>query len=255
MGTCVRTKIVACVIGTLLTSIAATPAVAQSDLGGGLSVTGGVTLVSDYRFRGISQSDKRVALQATASLNHSSGFYATIWGSSIDDYVAYGSDVELDLSAGYRKTYGSTTLDVGVLYYVYPGSSSAGGTHSNFFEPYASVSQAIGPVTAKLTANYAPNQKALTVGNGKEDSLYVAGDLSAAIPKTPISLTAHLGRSFGPSYLTIGDAYTDWGVGASASWKKFVFGLSYVDTNKDFITPSGRNASKAGIVASLGVTF
>ena len=227
------------------------PAAAEG-VGGGFSVTGGATIVSDYRFRGISQTDKRFAVQGTATVSHPSGFYATVWGSSIDDYVAAGADAELDLIAGYRKTFGSTTIDGGVLYYYYPGS---GGVDTDFVEPYISVAQVIGPVTAKLTANYAPKQSALTIGSGREDNLYLAGDLSAAIPKTPISLTAHLGHSYGPSYLTIGDGYTDWSLGASVAWKNLTAGLAYVDTDGRFITPSGRNASKAGVVASLGVTF
>ena len=60
---------------------------------------------------------------------------------------------------------------------------------------------------------------------------------------------------YGPSYLTIGDGYTGWSVGATATFKQLVAGLAYVDTNKSFPTASGRNASSAGIVASLGVTF
>ena len=172
-----------------------------ADIGNGLSVTGGATLISDYRFRGISQTDKRFAVQGTFSIAHASGLYATVWGSSIDDYVYNGADQEIDLSAGYRKTFGKTTVDGGVLYYYYPGS---GGINSDFFEPYLSVAQAFGPVTAKVTANYAPKQSALSIGSGREDNLYLAGDLSAAIPKTPLSLTAHLGHSYGPSYLTIG---------------------------------------------------
>ncbi|MEO6112971.1 MAG: TorF family putative porin [Sphingomicrobium sp.] len=235
----------------VLSSSSAAPAMA-ADLGTGLSVNGGATLVSDYRFRGISQGNKRFALQGTATLSHDSGFYATIWGSSIDDYVAAGSDAEFDLIAGYRKIFGSTTIDGGVLYYYYPGS---GGGDTDFVEPHVSVAQAIGPVTAKFTANYAPKQSALTIGSGKEDNLYLAGDLSSAIPKTPISLTAHLGHSYGPSYLTIGNGYTDWSLGASVAWKNLTAGIAYVDTDGRFITPSGRNASKAGVVASLGVTF
>ena len=240
-----------CLIFTILLLGSATPAIA-ADLGAGFGVNGGATLVSDYRFRGISQSDKRFAVQGTVTLSHSSGFYATVWGSSIDDYVAAGSDAELDLIAGYRKTFGGTTIDGGVLYYYYPGSN---GVDTDFVEPYISVAQVIGPVTAKLTANYAPKQSALTIGSGKEDNLYLASDLSAAIPKTPISLTAHLGHSYGPSYLTIGDGYTDWSLGASVAWKNLTAGIAYVDTDGRFITPSGRNASKAGVVASLGVTF
>lgn len=229
----------------------ASPASA-ADLGSGFSVTGGTTLVSDYRFRGISQTDKRFAIQGTFSLNHKSGFYATVWASSIDDYVAAGSNAEIDLIGGYRKTFGNTTVDVGVLYYYYPGSH---GVDTDFVEPYASVAQVIGPVTAKLTANYSPKQSALTVGFGKEDNLYLAGDLSAAIPKTPIGLTAHLGHSYGPSYLTIGRGYTDWSLGATLTYKQIVAGLAYVDTNKDLYSPRGRNISGSGIVASLGVSF
>lgn len=240
----------------LAATTAGSPAAAQEaaaeEPASELTVTGGATLVSDYRFRGISQTDKRPAVQGTFTVAHTSGFYATVWGSSIDDYVYNGSDQEIDFLAGYRRTFGGTTVDAGVLYYYYPGS---GGISSDFFEPYVSVAQTFGPLTAKATVNYAPKQRALSIGAGKEDNLYVAADLSAAIPNTPVSLTAHLGHSFGPSYLTIGDEYTDWGLGATAAWKNLSFGLSYVDTDGDFITPSGRNASKAGIVASVGVAF
>ena len=237
------------VAGALLS--AATPATAQEP-DSKIAISGGVTLVSDYRFRGISQTDRRFALQGSFTAAHSSGFYGSVWGSSIDDYVYGGADQELDLIAGYRRTFGGTTVDAGLLYYYYPGS---GGINSDFFEPFVSVAQTIGPATAKLTVNFAPKQRALSVGAGKEDNLYVAGDLSAAIPETPISLNAHLGRSFGPSYLTIGDEYTDWSLGGSVAWRSLSIGLSYVDTDGDFITPSGRNASKAGLVASVGVSF
>src|SRR3954462_7202440 len=105
----------------LLTFVAAAPA-AGTDLGAGFAVNGGATLVSDYRFRGISQTDRRFAVQGTFTLSHASGFYATVWGSSIDDYVAAGGDQEIDLIAGWHRTWSGTTLDLGVLYYFYPGS-------------------------------------------------------------------------------------------------------------------------------------
>ena len=233
------------------TMAAAVPAAAE-DLGGGFSVNGGATLVSDYRFRGISQTDKRFAVQGSLSVSHQSGLYGSVWGSSIDDYVAAGFDQEIDFIVGYKKTFGGTTIDGGVLYYYYPGGGSA---NTDFVEPYISVSHTLGAVTAKATANYAPSQSALTIGSGDEDNLYLGADLSGALPGTPISLSAHLGHSFGPSYLTIGDEYTDWSLGASYTLKNLTFGVSYVDTDGTFITPSGRNASKAGVVASVGVAF
>jgi len=235
----------------LLTAVAAAPATA-ADLGAGFGVNGGATLVSDYRFRGLSQTNRRFAVQGTFTISHSSGAYATWWGSSIDDYVANGSDAENDFIIGYKKTLGSTTLDGGVLYYYYPGS---GGVNSDFAEPYFSVSQAFGPVTAKGTVNWAPKQKALTLdGVNKESGLYLAGDLSYAIAKTPFGLTGHLGHSFKRNYITFGEKYTDWGVGATFTKGPLVAGLSYVDTDTTLFG-NGRNISKGGVVASLGVTF
>jgi uncharacterized protein (TIGR02001 family) len=235
----------------LLVSVAAAPAVA-ADLGAGFGVNGGATVVSDYRFRGISQTNRRFAIQGTVSVSHTSGFYGTVWGSSIDDYVANGSDTELDLIIGYKKSFGSTTVDGGVLYYYYPGS---GGVDSDFAEPYLSVSHAFGPVTAKGTVNWAPKQKGLTLdGIHKESGLYLAGDLSYAIPNTPIGLTGHLGHSFNENYITFGEEYTDWAVGATFTKGPVTAGLSYVDTNTTLFG-NGRNISKGGVVASLGVAF
>lgn len=225
---------------------------AAAELGGGFAVNGGATFVTDYRFRGISQTGRRPAVQGTVTISHSSGLYATWWGSTIDDYVANGSDSENDLILGYQKSFGPTTINGGVLYYWYPAHGAA---HTNFFEPYVSVAEAFGPVTAKLTANYAPKQKALSVGNGSEDNLYLAGDLAFAIPRTPVSLTAHLGHTWGPSYLSIGRAYTDWNVGASVTHGPLTAALLYVDTNRNSFGPHGRNISGSGVVGSIGVAF
>lgn len=230
------------------------PALAQDEPTSAITVTGNAAVVSDYRFRGISQTDKRFALQGGITVTHESGFYVSTWGSSIDDYVAAGSDQELDLIAGYSKTIGAATVDVGVLYYYYPGS---GGANTDFVEPYASVKGTFGPATAKLSAAYAPKSRALSVDGGltREDNLYVAGDLSASIPNTPLGVSAHLGHSFGPSYLTIGKEYTDWNIGATYTWSHLTFGVSYVDTDKSLYSPSGRNISKAGVVGSITASF
>ena len=243
-------------LGLALT-IVSTPALAQEEEAPAVTVTGGATVVSDYRFRGISQTDKNFAVQGTFTVAHKSGFYAAVWGSTVDEYVAAGGDQEIDLIAGFKKTFGGTTVDVGVLYYYYPGAEQIiPGYSSDFFEPYIGVSHTFGPVTGKVSAAYAPKSAALSIGAGKEDNLYVAFDLSGGIPNTPVSLSAHLGHSYGPSFLTIGKGYTDWNVGATYTWKNLIFGVSYVDTNKALLGPiSGKNISKGGIVGSVGVAF
>ena len=182
--------------------LAASPSLAQdqTDPPSAVTVSGSATLASDYRFRGISQSDKDIAIQGGIMVAHQSGVYAGIWGSSVDDYVAAGADQEIDLSAGFKKDLGGTTLDVGAVYYYYPGAEKIIPHYrSDFVETYASLSHILGPVTGKATVAYAPKQSALSVGSGKEDNLYIAADLSAGIPTTPVTVSAHVGRSFGPS--------------------------------------------------------
>jgi uncharacterized protein (TIGR02001 family) len=246
----------------LATALAATPAMAQEEAAPAVTINGSATVVSDYRFRGISQTNKRFAVQGSLTVSHESGLYATVWGSSIDDYVAAGSDQEIDLIVGFAKTFGGTKVDFGVLYYYYPGS---GGANSDFFEPYLALSHTFGSITGKVSAAYAPKQAAIGLTFPappppgatvfvKEDNLYLAGDFSAAIPDTGIGLTAHIGHSFGPSYLTIGNEYTDWSLGATYTVKALTFGISYVDTNKNAFNGT-RNISKAGVVGTVGVAF
>lgn len=242
----------------LAASAVAAPAAAQDAAApaSAFTLNGNATLVSDYRFRGISQTNRKPAIQGGMTLSHASGFYGTIWGSSIDDYVAAGSDQEIDFVGGFKKTFGSTTVDVGATYYYYPGAEAFIPDYdSDFIEPFVAVTHSFGAVSAKLLAAYAPESNALSIGNGKEDNLYLAADLSGTIPNTPIAVTAHVGRSIGPSFLTIGKSYTDWSLGAGYTWKNLTLGVAYVDTNKSLPSYTGRNISGSGVVGSIGVAF
>jgi uncharacterized protein (TIGR02001 family) len=250
---------------SLAALVVATPALAdEADAPPAITINGTATVVSDYRFRGVSQTDKNFAVQGSLTVSHQSGFYASVWGSSVEEYVTASAQAsqEIDLILGFKKTFGSATVDVGAVYYVYPKTKLAGDiSSSNYFEPYLAVSGTAGPVTAKATVNWAPKQKALALDQGatgllpSQDNVYIAGDFSAAVPGTPLGLTAHIGHTFGPSWLAIGNEYTDWGLGATLTYKALTLGVQYVDTDGDFITPSGKNASKGGVVATLGVSF
>lgn len=260
---------------TTLTSLAAlalattaTPAFAQdqTDPAPAVTVSGSATIISDYRFRGISQTDRDFAVQAGVTVSHDSGFYAGVWGSTVDKYVTLHGTAhqEIDLIAGYRKSFDGITLDAGAIYYLYPGKRPGfpgDVSASNFVEPYASLAYAIGPATAKVSVAYAPKQKALSLDQGqsgllpKRDNVYLSADLSSSIPNTPVSITAHVGHTFGPSWLSIGKEYTDWSLGASYNYRMLTFGVSYVDTDGVFLTPSGRNAAKGTILGSIGVAF
>lgn len=208
----------------------ATPAFAQDDAEpaetGELSVTGGAAIVSQYRFRGIGLSDEKPALQGWANLNHDSGAYAGAWASSTDGFGELGgSNLELDLYAGYKTEIADgVTVDGGLLYYAYPGST---GGEFEFFEPYAKLGLAAGPASVTLGLAYAPAQDAI----GGNDNLYLSADAALPIVGTPLALDAHLGRSEGDTTLTPGGGYTDWSLGASASWKALTARIAYADTD------------------------
>ena len=230
------------------------------------TITGGADVISDYRFRGISQTNKRFAIQGTGTVAHSSGFYASFWGSSIDDYVEAGGDAELDLIAGYKRTFSGTTVDGGVLYYYYPGAGYPGlHVNSDFFEPYLDASHTFGPVGVKVGGNFAWKQKGLgipnTPGNSGGKGVYLYGELSGTIPKTPITITGHLGHSFIRNYITLGYHYTDYSLTAAYTWKALTFSAGYVNTTKDFGSYPGnigghnRDIMGNGFVGSVGVAF
>jgi uncharacterized protein (TIGR02001 family) len=232
---------------------AAVPAFAQDAAPSPITITGSAGLVSDYRFRGVSQSDKEGAVQAGITVNHESGFYVGTWGSNLSGWGTFGgSNMELDLFGGYKAKVGNGTLDVGLLWYMYPGGSDK----TDFAEPYAKLSGVAGPVTLTAGVAYAPKQQALgrwySTGDlyvagtpdrpgAKKDNLYLSGDAVAAIPTTPFSLKAHVGHSNGNKGLgpngtsvTPTGSYWDWMFGVDTTYKNFTFGVSYVDTDIAF---------------------
>lgn len=245
----------------LLSTTLAMPAFAQDEAASAFKFTGGATAVTDYRFRGLSQSDEEPAVQGTVNLNHESGFYVGVWASSIDGDTSlpgYG-DAEVDLYGGYTKTLeNGVGFDVGLLYYYYPDAIK--GANTDFFEPYASISYTLGPVAAKLGANYAwGGQKGLDLTSGNDDNIYGYLNLSAAIPTTPLTVSAHAGYtdgSLGLYNLTANDNYWDWSVGVSGTAGPITVGVSYIDTditNKfGFANGTGRDAT---VVGSIGFVF
>ena len=98
------------------------------------SLTGNLSLVSDYRFRGISQTWALPAVQGGFDYAHKSGWYAGTWASNVSgNSYNNGAGLELDLYGGVKlPVMGEGTLDLGALAYVYPGArlNSAPGVAS-----------------------------------------------------------------------------------------------------------------------------
>jgi uncharacterized protein (TIGR02001 family) len=224
----------------------AAPALAQEEDSSAVKLTGSVTLVSDYRFRGFSQTSQDAAVQGGITATTSSGFYLGTWASSI----SFAGNTEIDLFAGYAKeVLPGLTADVGVLYYLYP---KHGGGDTDFFEPYVNLTLAAGPATIKGGINYAWAQDALKVGASNKSAVYFHLEPSIAIPNTPIGLNAHLGYSESDAFPGGADGKVwDYSFGATATWKSLTFGISYVDTDEK-LSPRGADGA---VVFSLGAAF
>lgn len=228
----------------------ATEAKADSEF----TVWGSVAIVTDYRFRGVSQSGGDFAIQGGLNVAHESGFYVGTWSSSIDDRGSGLGEMELDVFGGWSGQVASNLkLDAGLLYYIYPAKDNGYGK-SDYFEPYVKLSSQFGPVGATLGVAYAWDQKAL----GSQDNLYVYTDLSVGIPKTPITVTGHLGYTDGalaPDYLggvNNDKSAIDWSIGASATvLGGLTVGVSYIGVEgKSF-----KNATDDAVVGTLSYSF
>jgi uncharacterized protein (TIGR02001 family) len=217
------------------------PAWAQEAAPSDFDVTAIVTAVSDYRFRGLSLSDRDPALQGSLEVAHSSGFYLGTWASTIKGTSA---DVEVDLYGGWRGKAGAVDLDAGAVAYVYPGSADL-----NYVEMLASAATTLGPVQLKVGGAYAPSQAHI----GRADNVYVYGEASTGIPSTPLTIKAHLGHEDGSLAGPTGQKW-DWSVGGEVVLDRFTLGLSYVDTNINRLDDPSRVA-RPGVVASVGVEF
>lgn len=205
---------------------------AHAELGGGFSAN--VSMMNDYRFRGVSANDEGFALQGGIDWAHDSGFYVGTWASNISDLN--GSTMETNLYGGYAGEVNGMTYDVGGLLYHYPG-----GANTDYFEVYGSVGMDLGFVVASVGANYAFSNDNL----GSNDNIYIFTNGDVVIPDTPVSIKLHLGYEDG----ALATEKWDWSVGASVNFQGLDFGVSYVDTNL-----IGDNVD-ATVVFSVGASF
>ena len=91
--------------------------------------TGNVGLFSSYRFRGIDQTFGKPAIQGGIDFSHVSGFYLGNWNSNVNQGAGYpGGNIEMDFYGGWRKTWGDWGIDLGALYYYYPGTNAGPNT-------------------------------------------------------------------------------------------------------------------------------
>ncbi|MGB7480570.1 MAG: TorF family putative porin [Burkholderiaceae bacterium] len=228
------------------------------------ALSANLALVSDYRFRGLSQSFRQPALQGGFDYVHPSGFYLGNWNSSVSgNQYNNGAGLEMDFYGGYRfRPAPDFSADVGLLYYVYPGASigTSGQKYDNG-ELYAglgyrwlSIKYSYG-----LTDFFGLNTRSGGANGGSRGSGYL--DVSASFEiadKTTLSL--HAGRQTVRHYGQLN--YTDYRIGIARDFGFATLGLAVVGTNADpalYTVTDGAGGSRdigaTGAVLSLSRNF
>lgn len=226
-------------------------------------VSSTVTIASDYDFRGISQTARDPALQASLDWSHENGLYAGLWGSNVDygkstsdggegspTFTVSGPSVEVDLIVGYGGSITeSVGYDVGATYYTYYGESS-GVSNVDYGEFHAGLSFG---EHASSTVWYAPDY-----GNSDESGWYLEGNGDIPLP-WELAFTLHAGYSMGDYWEAVYDEqYVDFAVGLTRSFGPIDLAVKYVDgsdlggadgTIDDLFT------SESKVVLSVATTF
>lgn len=216
--------------GAALLAGLATPAMAE-----GLDLSANAGVVSDYRFRGISLSDREPAVQGGLDLE-AGPVFAGAWGSTIAEYE--GAEVELDLYGGLQGSIGEFGWRAGAYAYVYPG-----GERVNYVEFAAQFERAFGPVALGLEMALAPEQANVDAANAYlgASSVFDAGG----------GWSINLRGGFEDGFY---DRKWDWEAGVAYAAGPLTASLAYVDTNHGAADEAGR-LGQGGLIASLAAEF
>lgn len=241
-------------------------------------VMGNMTIASDYRFRGISQTYLGPTIQGGIDYSHPSGVYLGNWNSNVASQVfTGGSGIEMDFYGGYKTTFGDVGIDVGTIYYYYPNAEFDGGAGKAKFDNWEiyfgaswkwlsakffyALSDYFGLASEQSAGGYWVNRDTgalLGSTSGSDGTWYL--DLSASFPMTKeLSIVAHYGMLEVSKYSELD--YKDWKLGVTYDLNGWLLGAAYVDTDADkgwYYTGGSKGNKATGdstIVFSVMKTF
>ncbi len=211
--------------------------------------TGSVGLLSDYRYRGISRSDRQPVVQATIAYDHSSGLFAGAQGSSMR-LSHRGEEIGFELLAytGYARHFGNRgAWEVGLLRYEYPESARA--------RTYAYNETFVGASYGgfSLRAFYSPDYVAI-----RSRSVYLQGAYVHPVDDDTqvygqIGVLKLAGRDTSQT-LASAPRRSDLRIGVLRTWRDLQFDASIVASDfPDTACPRGERLCKWGLV--LGVSY
>lgn len=254
------------IAASLLSAFAAVPAFAAEEPASAHTVTGNMTLASEYIYRGIAQTNRKPAIQGGLDYSHSSGLYLGAWASNIswltDAQVSgVSAPIEIDTYGGYKLALGDVTLDFGVLKYWYPGTYPAGYVSADTLEFYTGASYKF------LTFKYSRSTTNLFGATSTQDDGSIKKtegsqyfDLSAN-PELGggFVLNLHAGRQLVANHP--GASYNDYKIGVTKDIGGFAVSAAYITTTAKaeagafYRSALNRDLGADRIVVSVGKTF
>lgn len=184
-----------------------------------VDVTFNVGVVSDYVFRGFSQTNQDPALQGGVDGTFGS-FYAGAWASNVD--FGDDTDAEFDVYGGFRTEAAGFAIDLGVVGYLYAGPPT--GVDYNYVEFKAAASRAVGPATIGVVAYYSNDFF------GVDDEATYAEANVAFTPADKWTVSGAVGKQ----WLDVNDDYTTWNAGVAYALTEHVaIDVRYHDTDVD----------------------
>jgi uncharacterized protein (TIGR02001 family) len=221
------------------------------------SLSGNLSLTSDYVFRGVSQTGNGPAIQGGFDYEHASGLYIGTWGSNVS-WVKEGgfknnSSMEIDLYGGYRGSLPADIgYDVGAITYYYPGDKVAGIATPDTTEVYASASWEF--LTLKYSHVVSKNFIGWVGTGDSRNSNYL--ELNADYDLgNGWGILGHVGKQKVKN-LGVAD-YTDWKIGVSKDIGFGTIALAYTDTDADTAsyTVAGENLADGRAFLSFSKSF
>jgi uncharacterized protein (TIGR02001 family) len=197
------------------------------------TITANVGFVTDYLYRGISQTGGKPAIQGGFDYARTSGLYAGVWGSNVSWVAASSASLELDTYLGFKNSFAEDfSYDVGFLRYNYPGVYPSGATKADTNEIYGLIGW------KWLTLKYS-DSLGDTFGVSKAGgSSYIDLSGSYTIEGSGVALGAHYGKQTykgeTADALKAGGAdptYSDYKLSVTKDLSGYVVGLAYSSTN------------------------
>jgi uncharacterized protein (TIGR02001 family) len=260
---CAAAVATACSVPFAAFAQTAAPAKAEPEY----TIAGNAGLFSDYRFRGFSQTDYKPALQGGVDFAHKSGFYLGNWNSNVSSVLYNGASLEMDFYGGYKTTFGDFGIDVGTIYYYYPGTGAyIPGFDAKYWEVY--IGGSYGPVSLKyyysFTDFFGLNSEALGLpaGINTEGSQYV--DLSGTYDLgSGWGINGHIGWQTIKNAKDLGliaDSVYDYKIGVTydIGGSGWIGGLSVVGTSEKSLflkSDLSEGSGKTSVVVSVSKTF